>query len=536
MPEELPITIWTWLLALFPLVLLLVLLVWARWSAAEAGPVGFLTAVLIALVFFLTPFFTIAVAAAKGVWDAIFILYVIWPAILLYQVTDKAGAFQAMRQGIQAVTKSQLLLVLAFGWVFSSFLQGIAGFGTPIAIVAPLLVGLGVRPLMAVVIPLIGHSWANMFGTLAVSWLATSTVVSLANPDLTALLTAALLWIPDLLAGFTICWLFGKWEGVKIGLWAVLVISAIHGGGQLWLSQVSPVLSNFIPSTIAVGAVFALAKWGPYKEKRIEESDVMQEQEKAEKARQQEANMSLHEAFFSYYVLIAVSLLVLTVPFIRDFLERFSVGFALPATTTGYGVTREAATPYSPFDIFTHPGTLLLVASVIGYAWYKWRGNFDGNVLRDLGAGTLKNALPASVAVLGFLTMSRIMDNTGQITVLALGIAAVSPAVVYAALTVFIGIIGAFMTSSNTASNVLFAPLHEQVAVAVPALSEPVVIAGQSAGGAIGNSIAPANVVLGTGPAGIPGQEGAVLRYTIYFALAAGILAGAGAVVFYLFF
>ena len=71
---------------------------------------------------------TVAVAGAKGVWDAVFILYVVWAALILYQVTRRAGAFAALRQD-HALQPQQLFLVMAFGWVFASFLQGIAGFG-----------------------------------------------------------------------------------------------------------------------------------------------------------------------------------------------------------------------------------------------------------------------------------------------------------------------------------------------------------------------------------------------------------------------
>src|SRR5690606_18039344 len=116
---------------------LLVLLVVLRWTAPQAGPMGMFTAAIIALFAFATPLSTIAVASAKGVWDAIFILYVVWPALLLYQVTDQAGGYDALRQGIARFSRNELFIVLALGWVFSSFLQGIAGFGTPIAVVAP---------------------------------------------------------------------------------------------------------------------------------------------------------------------------------------------------------------------------------------------------------------------------------------------------------------------------------------------------------------------------------------------------------------
>ncbi len=191
--SQLPIDLAHWGVALVPILALLVFLVLLRWKAPEAGPVGMFAAAAIAFFMYQTPLETLAVAGAKGVWDAIFILYVVWPALVLYRVADRAGGFAALRKGIERFSTNELFLVLAFGWVFASFLQGIAGFGTPIAVVAPLLVALGVRPVYAVVIPLIGHSWANMFGTLAVGWLATLQVVDLENATETAFQTAILL-------------------------------------------------------------------------------------------------------------------------------------------------------------------------------------------------------------------------------------------------------------------------------------------------------------------------------------------------------
>src|SRR5690606_30186167 len=132
---ELPISFVSWTLSLVPLVVLLVLLAVLRWKAPQAGPVGMFVAMAIAVLALRTPWHTLAVASAKGVWDAIFILYVVWPALLLYVVTDRAGGYEALRQEVTRFSRNELFIVVALGWVFSSFLQGIAGFGTPIAIV-----------------------------------------------------------------------------------------------------------------------------------------------------------------------------------------------------------------------------------------------------------------------------------------------------------------------------------------------------------------------------------------------------------------
>ena len=137
------------------------------------------TAAIVALLAFRTPWETLAVASAKGVWDAIFILYVIWPALLLYQITKQAGAYDALRQGIAHFSRNELFIILALSWVFASFLQGIAGFGAPVAVVVPLLLAMGVKPVYAVAMGVVAHAWARFFGTLGVGWLATLQVANL---------------------------------------------------------------------------------------------------------------------------------------------------------------------------------------------------------------------------------------------------------------------------------------------------------------------------------------------------------------------
>ncbi len=108
---QVPVDLLHWVLAILPIVALLVFLVPLRWRAPEAGPMAMFTAGIVALLAFRTPWNTLAVASAKGVWDAIFILYVIWPALLLYQITKQAGAYDALRQGSPG----------SVGTIFSSF-------------------------------------------------------------------------------------------------------------------------------------------------------------------------------------------------------------------------------------------------------------------------------------------------------------------------------------------------------------------------------------------------------------------------------
>ncbi|HHX64865.1 MAG TPA: L-lactate permease [Chloroflexi bacterium] len=534
---EIPITILNWVLALLPIIVLLVLLAVLRWRAPEAGPIGMFTAAIIALLAFRTPFETLAIAGAKGVWEAIFILYVVWPALLLYRVTERAGAFDALRHGIQQFSRNDLFLVLAFGWVFASFLQGIAGFGTPIAVVAPLLLVLGVKPVYAVAIPLIGHAWANMFGTLAVGWLATLAVVDLQDPTTTAFQTAILLWILNIMGGLAIAWLFGRWAAIRHAWPMILIITIVHGGGQLVLTLWDPVLSNFFAATAALAVVYPLSRWDRYAEESdIEEQHVMEDRSERDAGKEQEGEpiMGLGMAILPYIVLTLASILGLVISPIEEFLSQFEVGLPFPAATTGFNVQIEAEDPYSPFAPLTHPGTFLLISALAGWLVYRAKGYYQKWAERteekgSIGAALVEDAVPSSVAIVAFLAMSIIMDHSGQTTVLAAGIAAVAPPAVYAFFANWIGVLGAFMTSSNTASNVLFAPLQQTVSD-IEGIPEAAIIGAQSAGGANGNAIAPANVVLGTGSAGVIGQEGEVLRKTLVWSAMVAVLVGIGTI------
>ena len=167
---ELPVNILMWLMAVVPIVILILLMVKFHWGAAEAAPMGLLAAFIISIVFYKSNFELIGLESAKGIWTSLNVIFIILPAILIYEITNEAKAFDAIRNGLKKVTSNELLQIIAIGWVFASFLQGITGFGVPIAVCAPLLVGLGVKPLWAVVIALLGQAWGNTFGTLAVAW------------------------------------------------------------------------------------------------------------------------------------------------------------------------------------------------------------------------------------------------------------------------------------------------------------------------------------------------------------------------------
>ncbi len=527
---DIPLNALMWGTAALPIVVLLILMVKFQWGATEAAPIGLLIAMITGFVLYKADFSLIAIESLKGIWSAAVVLLVVWPAVLVFEVVTEAKAFGVIRQGLQKVTPNELVQVIALGWVFMSFLQGITGFGVPVAVGAPLLVGIGVTPIWAVLIPLIGHAWANTFGTLAVAWDALVLQTNLAaDPALllqTAFWAASFIWIWNFITGVAICWIYGGKAGLKKGLPAVIVISVIQGGGQLLLSQINQTLAAFIPAVISLIVVFLLSKTKMYnKPWRLENSKVMDRLNVQALESDEPKDMKLHQAFLPYFVLTGITLFILLIKPIKTFLGSFKFGFAFPETVTGYGYTNAATSLFSPIAPLINAGTFLLVSSLIGFIFFsrhKWIKVGGGKALLKR---SLDKTIPSAIAVLGFIIMSRIMGGTGQTVILAQGIAA-TLGKFYAILAPVIGMLGAFMTSSNMASNILFGEFQLTTAKLL-GLNVAAILGAQTAGGAIGNTICPGNIILGTTTAGILGKEGVVLKKVLPITITAAVIVGA---------
>ncbi|GAA4514134.1 L-lactate permease [Brevibacterium yomogidense] len=535
---QLPVDLFHWVLSALPIAALAFFMIQLRWGAQQAGAMGVIVVTGIALLFFRAPLETLGVAGAKGVWDAVSILFVIWPALLLFHVMKRAGGYESMRRGITAMSRNELFIIVALGWVFTSFLQAVDGFGTPIAIVAPLLVAFGVKPIYAVAIPIIAHIWAKFFGTLGVGWLATLQVVQLDESTIlaTALESSLMLSFQALMGGFTVVWMYGRWEAVKHGWPLVLIIGGIQALGQFPAVLVDPALGAFLPATAALIALFPLSRWRRYAEPaesivRRPAMSVSHTGLSADTARSVPP-MSTLTAFFPYILLSAIATATSLIGPVADVLGRFTVGFPFPGTATGFGVVTEAQDTYSALAPLAHPGAGLLVTAVVTWVLFVRRGYERtwqaGLAVKDRSTlvSLLITAIPASVPIVTFLVMASMMNHAGQTQTLALGLSAVAPAAVYAFLANGIGAVGAFATSSSTSSNVLFSDLQVNVAQ-IKGLPVSTILAAQSAGGALGNAIAPANIVMGASTAGINGKEGIIMRKTLPWTAAAFAVTGA---------
>lgn len=517
----------SWFVGILPIILLIALLTVFHWTTAKAAGATLMVALMTSAIFFKAGSRLIMYESLKGLWNTAAILFIIFPAILLYEVIAEAGCIGAINAGIEKVSPNELFKILTVGWVFAGFLQGITGFGVPVAICVPILMGIGVKPTMAVVIALLGQSWGNTFGTLAVAWDVLVDISGVSGADMaeTALYTSVLLWILNITVGLLICWLYGRGEGIRQGMVFVIIISLIHGGGELALSQVNQSIAAFIPSTLAMVAVFAISKLKMYREEySFEDSRIMKRLHEAKANDGDGTGIKSIVAFSPYIVLVMVTVLLLAVEPINSFLSKWSVGFAFPETQTGHGYINGAVDKYSPFYPFVDSGTVLLATCIISYFILKKNKLFKDGALRRILKRTLDKVKPSACSIALLLIISKLMSGTGQTLLIAQGIT-MALGSKYAIFSGFIGLIGSFITGSNMSSNILFTDVQVNAASNLGVKSNAL-LASQTSGAAVGSVISPSKIVLGTTAAESPGEEGSILKTLLPVAVTLTLIIG----------
>jgi lactate permease len=511
------LTVLTWLLAFSPLAVVLVLMVFFRWGGAKAGPAGWFTALTVGATVFKGSPELLAYSQLEAVLLTLYVLYIIWMALLLYGVVEQAGAIRTIGRGITRLTADRGLQLLMLAWAFGSFLQGVAGFGVPIAVVAPLLVGLGFEPVIAVAAPAIGHSWSVTFGDIASSFNALIAATGLSGLEL-APWSAALLGMACLGCGVAVIHAYRSWAGLRRAALALLLVGVAMAGTQFLLA-VNGLwnLAGFVAGMVGLASCAAVTRLPAYR--RREEGAAFTGAglpDGESNVTQAVPSMPLFVAALPYLLLIGiVAAAELWTPLHR-LLNQVQLTAAFPAVQTGLGwVTAERMG--RKISLFGHAGALLTYTSILSMLFYGSRGILKkADVSRILG-GMVRAGVPSSIGIASMVGMALIMDRCGMTYTLAHGLSS-AVGTVFPAISPSIGLLGAFMTGSNTNSNVVFAPLQKTTAELV-GVSALVILGAQTAGGSLGSMIAPAKIIVGCSTAGLQGQEGQVLRRTISYAL-----------------
>ncbi|MCD8083890.1 MAG: L-lactate permease [Clostridiales bacterium] len=494
------------------------------WGVAKAAPVGMLLSGLVAIFLYRSEPAAIALEAGKGVWNAATILLVIWPAIFSYEMICESGGFQAICRGIQALTRHELVQILILGWIFPSFLQGITGFGVAVAVGAPLLLSIGVKPFYSIVIVVLCHCWGATFGTLALAWeaLIAQTGINSQQTVTAAVLAASMIWIYNLICVCFCLWLYGKQRAWKESASLVLFLSLILGGGELLLAPSHATIACFLPSALGLVAIFGVCRTERWRRPwRIEDSRIMDRKEQKETDSQ---SMSFHQAFLPYYALTGITIFCLLIPPVNRLLSQWKLGFSFPETVTASGFVTAAESLFSPLKPLTYAGSFLALSAVLSGLYYRKKGLICKGMIASVWKKTVQKCMSPTIAITCFIIMSKFMSSSGQIYVLSQGVVSLLGRY-YVIAAPFFGMLGAFITSSNMSANILLGNFQRTAADFLgvnPALTAAL----QTVGGILGNAFAPGCVMMGISTTGYAQGEGTILKTILPISLICAIVFG----------
>lgn len=542
------------LLALTPIVVVFVFLVVLNWPASRAMPLALVVTVLLAFFVWGTEANLIGGAIVNGVVSALEILLIVFGALLLLNTLNQSGALQTIRAGFTDISTDRRIQAIIIAWLFGSFIEGSAGFGSPAAVVGPLLVGLGFPAMAAVVSALIIQSTPVSFGAIGTpiirgvgDGLGQHDIVMTAIGTQTydgylhfvgtqvALLHGIVgVLVPLLMAGM-LTRFFGEsrsfLEGFKVWKFAVFAAVAFILPYNIIARVLGPEFPSILGALIGLLIVVPAARAGwfqPKESERFEFAKRSRWEKEWVGALQDDVDIDSKPSHISMlsawapYVLVAL-LLVLsrTWDWFKGILTHPNVTITFENIFNS-GITASA----SPLHV---PGFLFIVVTAVTFFMH----GMSGEKYKRAWAESWQMIIGASIALLFALPMAQVFINSASASydsmplVLAEGVSQLAGGV-WPLFAPIIGALGAFISGSNTVSNMMFSLFQFGTAqnIGLDAIGSGIVVALQAVGGAAGNMITVHNVVAASAVVGLIGKEGQIIRKTLipmtYYVLVAG--------------
>jgi len=518
-------------LSFLPILLTLVLMAAFNTPAKKALPISFAVCVLSALFIWKMETKSVVAYSIYGFLSSLDVLLIIFGAILLMNTLKISGAMSAINRGFMSISPDRRVQAVIIGFLFGSFIEAAAGFGTPAALAGPLLVSLGFPPLAAATVALIYDSTAVCFGSVGTPVNAIMTILSGQVADFggdEVFLMSVSRWCAVLHAGAGIfvpflglCVLtkfFGKEKSFKpavkalpFSLFAGVVFAVPY---IITASFLGPDFPAIVAALISLPVVIFAAKKGfltPKDKWDFPEKETWDESWCARQnvAKGKESEMSLLKAW-TPYLFIALILVVTRIPGlgIKAFLNSDSLAIRVNNILGVEKLNYSLKWAYIPGVI-----PFMLVA-VITQAAFKMSGSEIKTAWKD----TFRQISGAAVALVFGVALIQVMRysdfNRSGLSSMMLIMADFLSSVAgkaYLVLSPFVGVLGSFVSGSNTVSNTLFTQLQFDTARLVN-LAPAIVVALQNIGGATGNITCINNAVAACATVGTSGAEGKIIR------------------------
>lgn len=499
------------LLALLPILTLIVLMGVFKVPGDRSSLITLIVTIVIAVWYFGQPLQQTGLSFFYGALKALVpILLIILMAIYSYNVLLHTGKIEVFKAQFSSISSNKCIQVLLITWGFGELLEGMAGFGTAVAIPAAILISLGFKPVFSALVSLIANSVPTAFGAVGVPVIVlaqeTSLDVMKVAPAVVAQLAVTMILVPIVIAQLTVPGKKALPRNILIGT----VIGAVSLAVQYLAARyIGPETPAILGSAAAIAVIILLGRILDRRTARNSGTNTTPPRHSTKEILQA----------WAVYALIML-LILLTSPLlpIKDILApvaETSIGFNIGGETRTWSV-----------QWLVQGGLLLFIGS---FAGGLLQGGKAGGLLRLLWKSTvqLKKTFITVICLVGF---SSIMETSGMINTLAVALATATGAL-YPLFAPAIGAIGTFLTGSDTSANILFGKLQAGVAEHIGA--DPVWISASNTAGATGGKIiSPQSIAIATSACGQQGQEGRILKAALLYALGYVVITG---IVVYIF-
>jgi lactate permease len=509
------------LIASLPVVILLGLLAFFHVRAHMAAIAGLAISLTVAVVVYGMPVSLGLSAAANGAAFGLFpIGWIVLNAIFVYDITVETGKFEIVKHTIAGLASDRRVQALLIAFSFGAFIEGAAGFGTPVAISAAMLIGLGFKPLQAAGLALIGNTAPVAYGALGTPIITLAKVTNLPLEQLSAMVGRQLPFF-SVIVPFWLVWAMAGLKGMR-EVWPACLASGLSFAIVQFLvsNYHGPWVVDIAGAIVSILSIIVLLKfWRPKSAWRFNDE---------QPAAEQSVPVSGQSALIAWMPWIILSVLVFLwgLPQIKAILNNISM-VEIPVPYLNQAIFRAPPVVAQPksedavfaFNWLSATGTALLISGVISGLFLK----LSPLRLLQIFLGTLKRVrlsllTIAAMLALGFTTRYGGLDAT-------MGLAFASTGVLFPFFSPLLGWLGVALTGSDTSSNVLFGNL-QQITAEQLNISPVLAAASNSTGGVMGKMIDAQSIVVASVATGQHGKEGSILRYVFFHSLALAVLVG----------
>jgi len=511
------------ILAALPVFVLLGTLAFLRLKAHVAAGLGLASALAIAIAGFGMPAGKgLAVTLYGGAYGLFPIGWIILNVIFLYDLASARGLFAVLQDSLTGITQDRRLQLLLIAFSFGAFFEGAAGFGTPVAVTAAILIGLGFAPLQASGLSLIANTAPVAFGALGTPIIALAGVTGLDIRALSAMVGRQL----PIFSVIIPFWLVAAFAGLgpMFEIWPALLVAGVSFGiCQFLVSNFhGPWLAGVLSAVVSMAALVAFLRvWHPRRIWGLEGGEAG----RAARARHGHARAEVLKAWLPW-LLLSLIVFLWGIPQVKAFLDGISIvrvpvpGVDKLIYRVPPVVPQAAAEPaVFAFNWLTFTGTGIFIAALLSAAAMRYRPREAAAIWwKTVKRVRFSLLTVAAMLALGFISRYAGLDAT-------LGLAFARTGVLYPFFGTLLGWLGVALTGSDTSSNVLFGSLQKITAQQL-GLDPVLMAAANSSGGVMGKMIDAQSIVVASTATKFYGREGEILRFVFFHSLALAALMG----------